>query len=220
MLAPVGLSIRLNPHRLPPLPGNAWLNQLDGGPDTLLRWLETQLGLLAEPVPLSSRITEYAAALEKFDDACFCASLKVDRWATATELLSRRDELRLGGWDERESDWLPPLLRDMARVATATTLRFPDPATRVQRVLAALDAGQVLPAHRILLFDAIENWPPRWQDLLRRVTVEQAVSPPPSAPPNSALRTIQEQLAGGGDAVVIPDLTRPGPAQSEASESD
>ena len=35
-----------------------------GGPETLLRWLETQLGLPSPPVHIANRITEYATALD------------------------------------------------------------------------------------------------------------------------------------------------------------
>ena len=64
-------------------------NRVVGGPDALLLWLETQLGLLAEPPTWSGRITEYAALLEGVSGASFARSLSVDRWATSAELLTR-----------------------------------------------------------------------------------------------------------------------------------
>ena len=42
--------------------GDIVVNEFRGGPETLLRWLETQLGLAGPSIPPSSRVTEYAEA--------------------------------------------------------------------------------------------------------------------------------------------------------------
>jgi len=86
-----------------------------GGPDVLLRWLETQLGLAAPEEPAFRRVAELATALEASPGASFAESLARDRWATATELLDRWDELRLAGWDGAPHPDLPPLAADGAR---------------------------------------------------------------------------------------------------------
>ena len=57
------LVIRLTPGPLRPRVGDACMNELRGGPETLLRWLETKLGLPVSPIHNASRITEYAAPL-------------------------------------------------------------------------------------------------------------------------------------------------------------
>lgn len=134
-----------------PLPGATAWNEHRGGPEVLLRWLETQLGLVKDRPSLASRITEYAAILDGVPDACFAPSVATDRWATTGELLSRRDELRLSGWEETELPHLPPLVRDMARAAQIRKPRWPDGSERLQRVLNALIAGQALPPHRCVL---------------------------------------------------------------------
>ena len=112
----------------PPVPGAAAWNEHRGGPEVLLRWLETQLGLLHGTPSLASRILEYAAALDAVPAAQFAASLQQDRWATAGELLARRDELRLAGWDEQDAPALPPLwavISAASSVSRASTRNAP-----------------------------------------------------------------------------------------------
>ena len=67
----LNVSIRNGPTQGAFAPGEAVWNEHRGGPDTLLRWLETQLGLLSETVPLSSRILEFAGLLDGCKEATF-----------------------------------------------------------------------------------------------------------------------------------------------------
>lgn len=115
MLDQTKLVIRLTPGTLKPRVGQPAVNCLSGGPETLLRWLETQLGLPVPTSHIASRITEYAAALDTLPESTITASLKNDRWETASQPLSRRDELLLSGWDESESESLPEVVNDLAR---------------------------------------------------------------------------------------------------------
>ena len=84
MLEQAQLVIRLTPSALKPRAGQATVNCLSGGPETLLRWLETQLGLPVPVIHNASRITEYAAALDTVSESTIGASLKNDRWETAS----------------------------------------------------------------------------------------------------------------------------------------
>jgi len=178
-----------------------------GGPEVLLRWLETQLGLLFEPVAHSSRVTQYAVALDPVGDACFSESLGTDRWSTAAELLERRGELRLAGWDEMTSSKLPVLPKDLARAAEKAGELFPDEAERLARVLTALEAGQSLPPHRCGLQDPLERWPAKWQGLLRQLTTEEAPEPSPAAREGSSLREAQQQVLCGEVVAIAPDAS-------------
>jgi len=141
MIESTTLHIRLASGVITPRPGQAAVNELSGGPETLLHWLEVQIGLPLSDIHHASRVTEYAAALDAVTDSTVEASMGADRWATASELLSRRDELRLAGWDEVDSDTLPDVVRDLARAAKSRSLTFLGEAERRQRVLNALDAG-------------------------------------------------------------------------------
>ena len=111
------LEIQLAGGPAQPVPGTVAWNVYRGGPEVLLDWLETQLGLVAAPVPRSSGITGYAKVLEAVPDAVYAESLATDRWATAAELLARREELRLAGWNESNGAGALPLLSDLTRVA-------------------------------------------------------------------------------------------------------
>jgi len=197
MSAVTVLRIQLAGGTAMPVAGKWTCNEHSGNSEVLLKWLETQLGLLSESVPLSSRITEYASALDKVKNAVFAASLATDRWGTATELLSRRDQLRLGGWEETDLPHLPPLVRDLGNAAKCTRFIWPDESERLNRILAALNAGQVLGPHRCILYDPMPRWPARWQRILARLTIEYAEPPTPQADHNSALQVAQKCLVTG-----------------------
>ena len=113
MLPPTQLFIRLTPGWIPPPVGEERFNVLYGGPETLLNWLETQLGLRTAPIDISSRSTEYLNALQNCSGSSISRSLSSDRWATGVSLLGLRDELGLAGWPEIVIDSLPTLVRDM-----------------------------------------------------------------------------------------------------------
>ena len=174
MIPDAQLFIRRTPGSLRPRIGDTTANVFKGGPETLLRWLETQLGL---PVPIghvANRITEYAAALDNVNDSVITNSIKTDRWAAASELLSRRDELLLAGWDETDRNGLPDVVRGLAQAASGQTFKFLGEAERLRRVLDALDDGQVLPSHICILYDPPDTWPSAWRVVLAKLTVVYA----------------------------------------------
>lgn len=191
MLNETTLTIRLFPGVLNPRSGDIVVNEYRGGPETLLRWLETQLGLAGPSIPPSSRVTEYAEALDAVTEAVFSTSLATDRWATASELLRRRDELLLAGWQETDHAALPPLVRDLCHAAAGRKFEFPGEAVRLRRVMAALDEGQTLPPHRCVLVDPIEQWPALWRDVLSKLTSAVPAEPLTLAPVGTALRHAQ-----------------------------
>ena len=182
-------------------------NEFHGGPGTLLRWLETQLGLPAGDFHQADRVTEYAAALDSLGESVITESMAADRWSTASELLARRDELMLAGWDESDSESLPHIVRELARAAAEKSFVFPGEAIRLQRVIEALEIGQTLPPHCCFLFDAVENWPAKWRTVLSLLNTQDPPEQSLAGPVGSALLATQTVL-GGGDAVEIePDQT-------------
>lgn len=199
------LFIRLMPVALRPEWGRDYSNEFHGGPETLLRWLETQLGLPVAGFHQADRITEYAAALDGLGDSVIADSMKADRWATAAELLARRDELLLAGWNETDSETLPEVVRDLARAADGKNFVFPNEAKRLQYVIDALDAGQMLPDHCCYLWDAAEKWPPLWRRVLERLTRQAATRPKPCGAAGSSLLVAQSVLSGGDIATIEPD---------------
>ncbi len=148
----------------------AAIGQALGGRETLLRWLETQLGLQRKPVAEATRVVRYGASLRAADGSSYRASLEADLWGTAKSLLARRDGLRLLGWDGRDDKRLPPLARDLAVVEERGALA-PSEADRLDAALAALTAGQRLPEHQIVLREPADKWPAAWRPMLGKLTI-------------------------------------------------
>lgn len=199
------LEIRLVSGAFRPSGNESSVNELRGGPETLLRWLETQLGLPVPAVHIADRIAEYAAVLDTVQDAVFSASMTADRWATASELLSRRDELMLSGWGETDSDLLPTIVRNLVRDAEESDLNFAGEATRLRHVLDALKTGQTLPPHCCVLHDDISAWPTAWQPVLSQLNVSQPTAQMPAAAVGCSLRIAQEIVRGESTSSLIPD---------------
>jgi hypothetical protein len=199
------LYIRLAPGRSSPRVGSATLNEHVGGPEVLLSWLELQLGLTRQPVPKASRITEYAAALETVANATFSRSLAADRWASATELLARRDELRLAGWTGEDRASFPELVRDLAKVEASHKTVFPDEADRLGSVLQALTDGQRLPSHRCALYSPANSWPSLWQQVLSHMTIVAADDMQPNAAARTTLLVGQSIVRGGEPIELVQD---------------
>ena len=146
MISPATLHIRLTPGQLRPTEGSTAVNQFLGGPETLLAWLEMQLGLQVAEVSTADRVTQYAGLLDAVTDSVISDSMQVDRWATATDLLNRRDELLLANWNEaKPTDNLPALVQDLAAANSDNPQTFPAVAQRLVAVNAALASGDVLP---------------------------------------------------------------------------
>lgn len=205
MIQPTRLLIRLTPGPLRPKLGVSTLNEIRGGPETLLRWLETQLGLPTVENHRASCVTEYASALDSITDSVISKSMANDRWATASELLSRRDELQLSGWDQAELDGLPDVVREMARAVNGRRFVFPSVSERISRVADALEDGQQLPDHVCILADGADRWPKRWQAVLSRLNLETFADVPPAAADGTALRYAQSVVRGGKESKVEPD---------------
>lgn len=197
MIQPTRLLIRLTPGPLRPKLGVSTLNELRGGPETLLRWLETQLGLPSVENHRASCVTEYASALDSITDSVISKSMANDRWATASELLSRRDELLLSGWDQSDMDGLPDVVREMARAVNGRKFVFPSVSERISKVAEALEDGQQLPDHVCILTDGADRWPKRWQAVLSKLNLETFADVPPATADGTALRAAQSVVRGG-----------------------
>lgn len=175
---------------------SASANRVSGGPEVLLSWLETQLGLGRQSLARAERILEYAKALGSIEGSAYEKSLSTDNWGTASELLARRDELRLAGWDEMVNPKVPSLVCDLARAAEGRSF-LPDAKHRIDTILAALASGQTLPPHECALRDAYSYWPAAWRPLLSRLNVIEPVPVAPAAPPSTALGGAQRLLLEG-----------------------
>ena len=115
------------------------LHHLCGNARTLLSWLEAQLGDPAGVERPLDRVRVYLKAARRAPLELCHASLQTDSWTTAQELLERRDELLLAGWDGKSHPTLPAIVNDLARIESFLSREFPrGEAERVQDVSAAL----------------------------------------------------------------------------------
>lgn len=146
------------------------------GPQGFLQWLETHLGLAsATSANDYLRIEQYRQALLAFleiaPDAFYCAALQADQFATAEDMLSRRDELRQSGWDFQIHPNMPERLATFAQLEAllqqsdySLSPGMADRFSRIRQIwsqrkfplreLQVLEPRTILPAHWVQLFDA------------------------------------------------------------------
>lgn len=192
----VELVIRNVPGAVRPIWGKDALNLIEGGPDRLLAWLETQLGLPVRDAHRTARITAYASVLDRILPQRFKASFEADRWSTASVLLDRRDALLMSGWNGKVSETNPAWVNDLVDVESGNQRTFLGEAERLHRVLDALEAGQQLPPHQCRLADPVETWPIAWRQVLMRLNVTTEAPTRSSARESSSLHAIQGSLLG------------------------
>lgn len=174
--------------------------------------LETQLGLTLPQASENLRIAQWQELIGSQDtgDKPFSESYRTDSWNTAKELLRRRDELVLAGWDpvtqQDGSIWIGTL----AALELANTDKisgFPD---RVRVLLAKLQENNMgLNIEKITIVDEDESlWDPWAQELIQLlkgqgVSIEKEsalfnaeTEEPPSADSEFDLSLLQSVLAG------------------------
>ena len=169
--------------------------------------LETQLGLSMSQVSQNLRIAQWQELLGKWDDGnqLYSKSFETDSWNTAKELLRRRDELVLAGWDPAVHKGGSPWLETLAELELANTEKiwgFPD---RIRALMKKLQEENVnLQIEKITIVDPNEHlWDPWAQELLRllqrhgiQIEKEPVVNEPPSAETDTDLALLQAVLAG------------------------
>ncbi|TWT55491.1 PD-(D/E)XK nuclease family protein [Allorhodopirellula solitaria] len=196
MLPPTQLIIRLAPGRVQAFSDLPAIDRIQGGPAVLLEWLETQLGLPQSDVHRAARVMQFADAIANMTGVCFEQSIAADRWETASELLQRRDQLMLCGWDGTILDRCPRIAGDLALAEKQYAGSFPSEAERVAAVAEALDAGQVLPNHELKLTEPIDLWPAAWQRVLSRLNVCDPDEVSPCSPELSSLLAAANTVRG------------------------
>lgn len=138
----------------------------------LLGILETQLGLTIPKQSENLRIAEWQELLRKHDNGTrlFSQSYQTDSWNTAKELLRRRDELVLAGWDPTKhtggSKWLE-LLGELEQSNQNRTWGLSD---RVRALLAKLDETVQVHIETITIVDEDETlWDPWCMQLIEKL---------------------------------------------------
>jgi len=199
--------------------------------DGTIEALELRVGLARSPISPGLRIATYAARLRRtvIDDetAFYARAFESDPWATAAELLDRRDTLVLGGLDfARLSSSAPKRLVDLARVERCAEPALPaGPGERVAALVATLEGGAdpELEGFRVMLpEDLLPPWLERLRRALALTTRVDFDVPTAQASPETDLRRLQDRLLGGSPPAFVNDGTVrlvTAVAESEAADS-
>ena len=179
------------------------------GPEGLLGYLEQRLGIVPEDSVQAKRVYGYLDALREAVEKdgggpFFSRSFQTDPYGTARDLLRRRDELALAGWDFSRGDDLPRRLKDFAAVEriSAASPGFPDRLLTVLKELETLppDGGaDVLCLERITApeKELLPEWTARLFELLEAKGIEvTAEDEPAGAPAETDLGQFQRVLSG------------------------
>ena len=158
------------------------------GPNGLLTMLETHFGLTVLPANNEYfRIEQYRQAIMRHSAGCgeenasfYCQSFAADQFATAAELLSRRDELLLAGWDFTINDDLPARLKTLAEIEAIFQTKPPEDSNELPLTLSAGFADRFMavfhyigkrkhPIQTIYLNEPVDILPFYFQKLLSKL---------------------------------------------------
>lgn len=200
---------------VPPVAGGAEFGVIRGGPEELLRWLETQLGLGPSRDGESHRIACYARRVDAAAVETIAESITADRWEAAAVLLRRRDALRMGGWDGGPIPVDCSVVQAIAEIEAeqgGILCRRGDMSTygeaeRLDEITNALDCGQRLPPHRVVLLEPLEHWPWRWQRVIERLEHAMAEDRVPQSERTSSLGLLQRAAMAGEITDIVPDAS-------------
>jgi len=195
---------------LQPLQSGTGIGEAVRGPLGLLDLLEVQLGLPPVIATSADTLMAYQACLAEADapSRFFHASFALDPINVGRTLLDWRATLYEFGWAGRFPVDAPVRLRDLSDVEALAAIRVPlCRGQRVRRVVTALDE-LTTQIERVELLDDIDELPPVWRVLMRklRVAVDPALDPAPRAREGSDLRTLQDtlsQLAAAQDGRLV-----------------
>ena len=173
----------------------------------LIGILETQLGLTAPQASENIRIAEWQKLIRKHDtgNKPFSKSFATDSWNTARELLHRRDELVIAGWDPSLHSGGSRWLETLSQLELANQNKTWGFSDRVRFLLTKLQEKVQLDINSITIVDEDESlWDP-WCieliDLLKnqgiQVNKENAISQSiTNGTPTTDLSLLQSVLTG------------------------
>jgi hypothetical protein len=187
------------------------------GPQGLVRYLETVSGL--PDIPKDNeylRIEQYRQQLGHYlrsaPDAFFSASFQTDPFAVATDMLGRRDELMMAGWDFEHRPGMPERLKCIAELedqikglSAGLATGFAD---RLIEIIAEVEKGEQV-FEKLICQEPQKLLPTGIQRLLealRAQGVEVVWSAPPQAVGDSDLARLQRSLLS--DAKTKPEPVR------------
>jgi len=155
------------------------------GPVQLLLMLESHLGLIGHPANNEYlRIEQYRQAilahLKTQNQPFYKASFEADHFALATELLQRRDELVLAGWNFEISESTPERLQTLAQIEAVFKMKPADEdapislspgfADRFVAVVKKLEKRKH-PVTELFLVEPLELLPSHFQKLFKKLGI-------------------------------------------------
>ncbi|MBK8562280.1 MAG: PD-(D/E)XK nuclease family protein [Saprospiraceae bacterium] len=193
------------------------------GPNKLLALFELWFGLGGHPDDIEYlRVEQFRQALFRHlsghEGAFYQKSFETDPFTTAAELLSRRDELLLSGWDFVKTSETPARLASIAEIEALFHEAEEESglqlaagyADRFHAVLAAIDDG-VLPIEDAWTNEPAQLLPRHFQRFFEKIgkslgkEVRQLPLPHPPEAPSTDLQQFQLRLLNNGQ-------TQPGKA--------
>ena len=182
---------------------SASVGELYGGPESLLQWLESQLGLEVPRSSFTERLLQYLACLKQStnENRFFHQSMVLDELGVARRLLQWRDSWYEAGWQGGAFVNAGQRLADMAEIETFALPKVAlNSGQRVQRVLSSLEQSAL--TVKVITVDPLNTYPRIWQQLFGRLNA-QSVQPHSveRAEQGSDLAQLQSLLLEG----IIPD---------------
>ncbi len=137
------------------------------GPSRLLEFIELRLGIINPGYREIYRISSFKDFINQIVDGSgpspfYAHSFEADPFGVAADLLRKRDELRLAGWDFKYQEDIPDRLRNFSEIEADSGLLsgFADRFHHVETEIASL--SPVL-AREILSIEKVVTHPERFQ---------------------------------------------------------
>lgn len=175
------------------------------GPEGMLNFLETHLGLLTIHSSQTERIIQYRDILNQFKEGAFYqASFELDELGTSSTLLQWRDEWYLNGWEGeiigQSAERLTALANIEKQAASKVSMNA---GQRLQKICLALGQSLKVPIKHLKLLENLNKYPKAWQNVFKVLNPEYQSIVPCSS--NSLLADIQSRFASGKlDGSTIP----------------
>lgn len=177
------------------------------GPLGFLDLLEGMLGLQTRPVAAAVRIAQYRDCLDRANilPRFYSQSYQTDPLGTAATLLSWRDQWHLHGWSRRFDEGDSPRLRDLDVVESLASVNVEPGIGERLKQLASKIADKSLPISQVIVYDAAEDLPVGWRNVLQYlpVTYTPALIPATDTTLLDKLQnSLLDSLSGGMPAAI------------------
>jgi PD-(D/E)XK nuclease superfamily len=206
--------LQLDNHSLPRPDAEAGVHY--AGPKGMLTLLETWYGLGGYPNDIDYlRVEQYRQALlwhlaQAIEPPFYKKSFEADPFTTAAEMLSRRDEMLLTGWNFETTAGTPPRLATLAAIEACFHLEQEDSlqlafgfADRFHAVLLALEEQAKTPITEAWINEPLGLMPRHFQRFFEKLGQKTGIEPRQLALPGLSidattdLQKFQQRLADG-----------------------